>query len=237
MDSSFYTAAQGARTRQKQMDIIANNIANINTAGYREKDPVFRDLMYYQMRYTDNKEQKIPTGIGNVVQRTYDNQEQGNPYETSNKTDFTIMGSGFFSIQDPKTKEITYTRNGNFQITDRGDGFYLVTSTGKLVLNEQGNPIKMNEKKELDSKVGVYDFPITTGLLSIGDSEWKASDANGKPFLVKDANVLENYLEMSNVNLARQMTKVIESSRAYAYNLKMVHTADEVEQSINSLRS
>lgn len=237
MDSSFYTAAQGARVRQKQMDIISNNIANINTAGYREKDPVFRDCMYYQMRYTDNKEQNIPAGIGNVVQRTFDSQEQGNMYETTSKIDFAIMGSGFFSIQDPKTKEITYTRQGNFQITEREDGFYLVTSVGKLVLNEQGKPIKMNDKEELDSRVGVVDFPITTGLMSIGDCEWKASESNGQPYVVKNAKVLENHLEMSNVNLAREMTKVIESSRAYAYNLKMVHTADEVEQSINSLRS
>lgn len=237
MDSSFYTAAQGARMRQKQMDVIANNIANINTMGYREKTPVFGDLIYYQMRYTENEGQKIPTGIGNVVQRTYDKKEQGNPYETTSQTDFMIMGYGFFAVQDPKTKETTYTRNGNFQVTDRGDGFYLVTADGKLVLNDKSNPIKVYENQELDSKVGVFDFPITTGLLSVGDCEWKASEANGNPYVVKDAIVKEKCLEMSNVDLAHEMTKVIESSRAYAYNLKMVHTADEVEQSINSLRS
>lgn len=234
MDTSFYTAAQGARMRQKQMNVIANNISNINTNGYRAKEVAFGDLMYYNM-HPGNAED-WDAGAGCLIERTMDSQEQGSLVSTGDQNNFAIEGSGYFMLLDSATGEITYTRDGSFSASQRADGFYLVNNAGKLVLDKMGQPIQIGEQGVSKDQIGVFDFPISTGLLSKGDNEWQASAQNGQPYLITDAKVRQGCIEESNVDLAKEMAKVIESSRSYSYNLKMVQTSDEIEQAINNLR-
>ena len=119
----------------------------------------------------------------------------------------------------------------------RADGFYLVNDNGKLVLDENRNPIRLDEEGIVGgARPGIYTFPVQQGMLNTGNNELTATEKNGEPVLSADAELRQGYLEQSNVNLADEMSKTIECSRAYSYVLKMIQTSDEIEQVINSLR-
>ena len=133
------------------------------------------------------------------------------------------------------TNQISYTRNGHFSLSRRADGFYLVTDSNKLVLDEGQNPIRVQDKT-LQGRPGVYSFASTDGMQSAGDNEFVPVAKNGAPVLNREAKLLEGYLELSNVDMAQEMANTVESSRAYSYVLKMVQSSDEIEQTINSLR-
>lgn len=235
MDTSFYSAVRGAMTQQRNMDIISNNIANINTTGYKSKTASFQDLVYYNMNAPAGEVTRLEAGTGAVVNRTETDFSQAGLTQTGRLLDFAIQGNGFFMLRNPSDNSVSYTRNGNFQLSQRGDGFYLADAEGKLVLDAQQNPIRY-EEGQLTSVPAVYDFVHTNGMLSIGEGEYVPADKNGAPVLTEDAKLIQGSLENSNVDLATEMSKVIESSRAYSYMLKMVQTSDEVEQTINSLR-
>lgn len=235
MDTSFYTAARGARTQQERMNVISNNIANINTYGYKEKTAVFQDLIYYNLRAPEEEDTKLKAGAGIRVERTDTNFDPNAYMETEGSLDYAIEGEGFFALRDPMTGEYSFTRDGRFQQSLRGDGFYLVTEAGKFVVDKAGNPIKMNQG-EPSAEMGIYTFQMFNGMLSSGNNEFTPVEKNGIPILMENAKLKRGYLEMSNVDFADQMSKTIETARAYSYNLKMVKTADEVEEIINTLR-
>ena len=140
-------------------------------------------------------------------------------------------------LQDPNTQAVSYSRNGKFNMSLRADGFYLVNDNGKLVLDENRNPIRLDEEGIVGgARPGIYTFPVQQGMLNTGNNELTATEKNGEPVLSADAELRQGYLEQSNVNLADEMSKTIECSRAYSYVLKMIQTSDEIEQVINSLR-
>ena len=112
---------------------------------------------------------------------------------------------------------------------------YLITDAGKLVLDANRNPIRVVDGKAAVDPL-VVTFANTDGMLSVGDNEFSPVPKNGPPLLVESPRLRSGYLEMSNVDLAEEYSKVIQASRAYSYALKMVQTSDEVEQTINSLR-
>lgn len=235
MDTSFYSAVRGAMTQQRNMDIISNNIANINTTGYKSKTASFQDLVYYNMNAPQGEVTRLGAGTGADIERTETDFSQAGFTRTGRMLDYAIQGNGFFMLRNPSDNTISYTRNGNFQLSQRADGFYLADARGKLVLDENQNPIRY-EEGALTASPGIYDFVHTDGMISIGDGEYMPDDKNGAPVLAEDAQLLQGSLENSNVDLASEMSKVIESSRAYSYMLKMVQTSDEIEQTINSLR-
>ncbi|MCP1102526.1 flagellar basal-body rod protein FlgG [Aequitasia blattaphilus] len=235
MDTSFYTGIRGAKTQQEKMNVISNNIANVNTSGFKSKDSVFQDLMYYNMRDAQGKNVHLAAGAGALQSHVNTNFSGAGLQVTGNGTDYAIVGEGFFCLQEPTTGEITYTRNGKFSLSQRSDGFYLVSDSGKLVLGSNRQPITVNNG-ETSSEPGAFTFQNTDGMESIGNNEFRAIDKNGEPILSVEAKIEKGYLELSNVNLAKEMADTIEASRAYSYVLKMVQTADEVEQTINGLR-
>lgn len=237
MDMSFYTAALAAAGQQERMNVIANNIANVNTEGFRAKNAVFTDLMYYNMRDEEEAETKVKAGCGITVQRTDTNFDESALAFTGDDYDFAITGRGFFMLQNPATQEITYTRNGKFSSSLREDGFYLVNDAGRLVLDENRNPIRIGEEGLSRERLpGIFTFPMLYGMQNAGSNELTVSGYNGEPAAAAGASLHQGYLEQSNVNLADEMSKTIESSRAYSYVLKMIQTSDEIEQTINSLR-
>ena len=237
MNMSFYTAALGAAGQQEKMNVIANNIANVNTDGFRSKNAVFSDLMYYNMRDEQGADTRVKAGSGIALGRTDTDFSESSMAPTGGNTDFVISGRGFFMLQDPNTQAVSYSRNGKFNMSLRADGFYLVNDNGKLVLDENRNPIRLDEEGIVGgARPGIYTFPVQQGMLNTGNNELTATEKNGEPVLSADAELRQGYLEQSNVNLADEMSKTIECSRAYSYVLKMIQTSDEIEQVINSLR-
>lgn len=235
MDTSFYTAVRGAMTQQSHMDVLSNNIANINTTGYKTKNGMFQHLMYYNLHAGEDADVKRQAGTGAVLQRTDIDFTESPVMKTSGAWDFAIDGTGFFALRDPQNNEISYTRAGDFKICQRQDGFYLTDTQGRFVLDASGNVIRYNSGK-LSADPAVYDFRSTVGMLGVGDNRYVPTEKNGRAFLAESTKLVKGVLETSNVDLASELAKVIESSRAYAYILKMVQTSDEVEQTINSLR-
>lgn len=237
MNMSFYTEALGAAGQQEKMNVIANNIANVNTDGFRSKNAVFSDLMYYNMRDEQGADTRVKAGSGIAMGRTDTDFSESSMAPTGGNTDFAISGRGFFMLQDPNTQAVSYSRNGKFNMSLRADGFYLVNDNGKLVLDENRNPIRLDEEGIVGgARPGIYTFPVQQGMLNTGNNELTATEKNGEPVLSADAELRQGYLEQSNVNLADEMSKTIECSRAYSYVLKMIQTSDEIEQVINSLR-
>ncbi len=241
MDTSFYTGARGVRTQQARMDVLSNNIANLNTTGYRMHSSAFLDLLYYNIRATDVEvtDPVLKAGTGVVQERTdIDFATAGSVVPTGQPMDYALMDKeGFFVLRDPMTNEITYTRNGHFSASLRANGnFLLINDDGKLVLDGNRRPIRVVDGKAAVDP-GVFTFENTNGMLAVGDNEFSPVPKNGAPIRIRDPHMRSGHLEMTNVDLAEEYAKVVEASRAYSYALKMVQTSDEVEQTINSLRT
>lgn len=235
MYTSFYTAARGAIEEQRKLDVVSNNIANVNNFGFKAKNAVFSDLMYYNMNNYDGRDTTMKAGTGIRVERTSTDFTPAGFVTTESEYDYTIKGEGFFMVQNPEDGAVSYTRNGHFSLSQRGDDFYLVNDNGNLVLDQQQRPITVTEGG-LSGTVGVYGFNILDGMRNVGNNEFLPLAKNGAPFLIADASIVNKALESSGVNLADEVTKMIESQRAYSYALRMVQTSDEVVSTINALR-
>ena len=236
MYTSFYTAARGAMEEQKKMDVVGNNLANVNNYGYKAKTTVFYDLMYYNLNNYTGADTPLKAGTGIHVEKTNTNFDPMGFVTTEGKFDYAIVQEGFFMLRSPITNEITYSRNGHFSMSKRGDEFYLVNDNGNFVLDQNQNPIQVIDG-ELSSEIGVYGFNILDGMQSIGNNEFTPVLKNGQPFLIPGAKLENKTLEMSGVNVADDFTRMIEAQRAYSYALKMVQTSDESVNTINTLRS
>jgi len=236
MNLSFYTAATGASAQQTRMNIIGNNIANINTDGFKTKNAGFVDLLYekYYAAATEDPE----TGSGAKVKKTDILFTQGGMIPTGGAYDFAIMGDGFFAVYDNGSNEVFYTRNGHFKLSNYGDNlFYLVNDDGFLVLDQNfGLMIIDTNDKFQEISPGVFDFIHKEGFLLMGNNLYQPAEKNGQPFLSENVRLVKGYLEMANVDLAQEMTRVIEAQRAYQMLLRMVTTSDEVETTIINLR-
>ncbi|WP_312647749.1 flagellar hook-basal body protein [Aminipila sp.] len=256
MDISFYTAGVGAKAQQSKLDVIGNNMANVNTTAYKSQSAGFVDLLYSNIRDSADKDSQLKVGSGTRLDKTDSNFNNGGVQPTDNPTDYTIVGSGFFAVQNPATNEIYYTRDGSFQHSLRNDGeFYLVTANGELVLDKNLERIKVDLPGKEDTKdtkgtkdtnnakaaeevqkPGVFDFKIKDGMLLQGDNLFSPTAKNGAPILKEDAQLQSGYLELSNVEVSNEMVKLIETQRAYSMSLKMVQTSNEIEEVINNLR-
>lgn len=235
MNASFYSGARGMITEQDKLNVISNNVANVNTVGFRAKSSVFMDLMYYNM----HSQERVTTGTGVRMQHTNtDYSSNGVTQEEGGGFNFAIQDSdGFFMLRNQITNEITYTRAGNFSLSLHNDGyFYLLSDAQKYVLDGNGNPIRYING-ELTARPGVFTFANMNGMESVGSTEFSPVPKNGNPIRVDSANILEGYLELSNTDMAQEMSDTVVASRAYTYALKMVQTSDEIEQTINGLRS
>ena len=236
MDLSFYTAAVGANAQQGRMNIIANNLANINTEGYKAHSAGFVDLLYNKYYRAATKDPE--TGSGARVEKTDILYEQGGIMPTGGAYDFCITGEGFFAVFDPGTGDVFYTRNGHFSLSEYpGPVFYLANDQGYLPLSKTMDVILVRPYEEdQDLNIGVFDFNSKEGMLLKGNNLYEQIEKNGLPFVNEEAGLRQGYLEMSNVDLAYEMSKVIETQRAYQMELKMIQTSDEIEQTINNLR-
>ena len=185
----------------------------------------------------------LKAGVGIAVEKTNTNFDPSAPMTTDGEFDYTIMDDGFFMLMSPVTGEITYSRNGHFSMSQRGNLFYLVNDNGNLVLDQNQNPILVgnvtgsDNERELSGEIGVYGFDILDGMISNGMNEYVPVQKNGDPYLIRGARLVDHTLEMSGVDTAEEISRMIETQRAYSYALKMVQTSDEVMTTINGLRS
>ena len=239
MYTSFYTAARGAMEEQEKLNVVGHNLANANNYGYKAKTTVFTDLMYYNLNNYTGEDTRYKAGAGINVEKTNTDFSPKGLITTEDKFDYAINGKGFFMLRSPITNEITYSRNGHFSMSKRGNEFYLVNDNGNFVLDENRNPIRVLDGNagELSGQIGVYGFNILDGMQSTGNNEFVPVLKNGEPFLMRDAKLIDHALEMSGVDVADDFTRMIEAQRAYSYALKMVQTSDEVVNTINTLRA
>ena len=229
MNMSFYVGALGADASQKKMGVISNNLANINNTAFKPKNAIFSDLINYNLNDSPEAKTDLQAEAGTAVVRTNTEYSPAAFHTTGQPNDYAIgNANAFFKLQDPSSGEITYTRNGHFHAGEMPDGkFYLFTESGKHVLDENG-------KKML------ADDTALKAIEAAGQTGGNTANANNATEEVKQKiqnPVLESgTLESSGTDMAKEMTRLIESQRAFTYALKMVQTSDEVEGTINQLR-
>lgn len=196
MNQSFYIGALGALNQQTKLNVVSNNIANVNTTGFKPQYSVFSDLIYAQARSTQGGN-AAKTGSGTRVDLVKSDMTDMPYRETGLENDYAIEGEGFFMLKDPVTGAITYSRDGHFQLSMMGDNFYLVNSSGKRVLNmdqqEISYPVKPavypgqeeeieEEEEELEEDehdpkaIGVYTFARRDGISDIGNNEYAVTE-------------------------------------------------------------
>ena len=235
MNIAFYNSSVGAVQQQKKLDVVANNIANVNTEGYKNQTATFVDMMYGKIH--DTSAEDLTVGSGARVEKTDIDFQQGAMDNTGNTYDFAIKGTGFFAVYNMETEEISYTRKGTFQMSEYGSNtFYLTTDSGEFVLDSKGRAVQVTGSSDDEVELGVYDFQNYQGMLAVGDELYQPVDKNGTPYLNTESEVMQGFVEKSNTSLADEMVRVIAAQRAYQANLRMVTTSDQIEQTVNSLR-
>ncbi len=242
MDISFYTAGTGAKAQQTKLDVVANNLANVNTYGYKAQREKFVDLLYSNVREPETTDTQLRVGAGTRIETTDIDQRPGGFSATDAYTDYAINGKGFFAVKNPGTQEIFYTRDGSFQQSLFPDGkFYLVTAKGDLVMDKNFESIELSPKgteapEFVKNGPAVFDFAIKDGMIRNGDNLFSPVPKNGEPIYRADISLAKGYVEASNVDTGNEFVRMIEAQRAYTMALKMVQTSNEIEQTIESLR-
>lgn len=248
MNQSFYTAAVGAQQQQYRMNVQGNNIANVNNYGFKAERGTFAALMNYSIPGAEGD--GLPVGVGAVLEQTATNYAPGAYATTGRSLDYSIEGDGFFALVDPASGDISFTRTGAFVLSEflvptgetGADGlpvtqtvYRLADGQGNFVLDRMGRIIDVTDTAA-ELPVGVFDFVNYDGMQHLGGNRFAPVEKNGQ-LRLGTGTVRQGVLELSNVDLAEEMTKVIEAQRAYSMALKMVQTSDEVENTINGLRS
>jgi flagellar basal-body rod protein FlgG len=255
MTQALWIAKTGLDAQQSRMAIISNNLANVNTTGYKYSRPVFNDLLYQTVRQPgaqSSQNTEIPSGLllGTGV-RTMSTQKfysQGNIIQTENPLDVGITGKGFFEILMPDGSN-SYTRDGTFQLNSQGqvvtsNGFILQpaitipANTQSMTIGEDGVVSVLVAGSTSPTQVGsiqLSDFINPAGLQPIGDNLLKETAASGSatvgtPGLTGLGRTVQGSLESSNVNVVAELVNMIETQRAYEMNSKAISTSDQMLQ-------
>ncbi len=238
----FFTATSGVISYQMGMDITANNLANVNTYGFKAARPSFADLIYTKR---NNNIEEVQTGHGIKVDKTDLMFEQSTLRHTERELDFAALDEGFFAVETP-SGNIAYAKDGAFYITDiDGQGNYqLCDSKGSFVLDYEGQRINVpfNEDRQIDfvalkNMIGTYRFDNPYGLDQFGDNYYIPNGSTGEAFADETVTKKEGYLEASGTSVANEMSKVIEYQRAFQLNINMVKLHDDLMNVVNNLRN
>lgn len=264
MMRSLWTAATGMNAQQFHIDTISNNLANVNTTGFKKNRADFEDLVYQHQVLAGTPAtavSEIPTGVnvGHGVRAAASQKlfEIGSFQSTGNKLDMAITGEmGFFKIQMPDGT-FAYTRDGSFKIDSNQQ---VVTSNGYLfeppiVLPENAilNTLQVAEGGEVTVKIGndirptvvgqieLYRFVNPAGLQAVGKNLFKETVASGPeiagvPGTEGMGDILQGFLEMSNVKIVEEMVAMIVAQRAYESNSKAIQTSDSMLSTAISLK-
>jgi flagellar basal-body rod protein FlgG len=261
MIRALYSAASGMTAQQLNVDTIANNLANANTAGFKMRRAQFQDLIYQSMIQpgaSAGQQTTIPAGLQlGLGTKAASNEiifQQGAFSQTNNPLDIAIQGNGFFQIQQA-TGELAYTRAGSFQLDRNGN---VVTANGdalqpqitippaaqNITIAQDGTvsfTLPGQTAAQRAGQIQLANFQNPGGLNSIGNSLFLPTDASG------DATVgipggsegmgtlAQGYTEQSNVDVVGEFVNLIQSQRAYEANSRVVKAADEMYQQVNQL--
>lgn len=238
----FFTAASGVISYQVGMDITANNLANVNTYGFKAARPSFADLIYTKR---NNNIEEVQTGHGIKIDKTDLMFEQSTLRHTERDFDFAALDEGFFAVETP-SGNTAYTKDGAFYMTDTdGNGSWtLCDSKGSFVLDYEGNRITVpfTEDEQVDTvalrdSIGTYRFENPYGLDQFGDNYYIPTGSSGDAISDDTINKKQGYLEASGTDVANEMSKVIEYQRAFQLNINMVKLHDELNNVVNNLRN
>lgn len=261
MFRALTTAALGMTAQQLNVDVIANNLANVNTTGYKKSNIEFQDLLYETInsgradgKKGNEKPTQIQIGLGNRPISTFRSFSQGNIQETGNAFDIAISGEGFIQVLKPDGSTV-YTRDGALKVNSSGK---LVTNTGLDIYPEISFPERVTEinisqdgtisvlvEGETDAEelgqIELATFMNPAGLKSIGSNLYEITEASGQPTFSMPGEdgsgmIVQGYLEKSNVDVAQEMINLIVAQRAYEINSKAVKTADEILGMTNNLK-
>jgi flagellar basal-body rod protein FlgG len=259
MSSPLWIAKTGLDAQQNRLSVISNNLANVNTTGYKRSRAVFQDLLYQNVRQVgaqSSEATELPSGLmlgtGVRLVATEKIHSQGNSLQTDNPLDVAISGRGFFQVLRPDGS-LGYTRDGSFQLDSQGQ---LVTANGLLVqpaitfpsdtqtisISADGIVSARVPGNSTPTQIGtlqIADFTNPTGLEPVGENLFVESGASGTPQVGNPAqnglgSLMQGSLESSNVNVVKEMVDMIEAQRSYEINSKAISTADQMLQYLNN---
>ena len=259
---SLSIAATGMLAQQLNVEVISNNIANMNTTGFKRQRAEFQDLLYQTVERVGSTSSDSGTivpagvqiGLGVKAAAVYNIAEQGNLQSTDNPLDLAISGGGFFEVTLP-SGDTAYTRAGSFQLSATGeivtvDGYSVVpsitvpTDATQITVNASGQVLVKQPGSIADTVVGqlqLANFPNPAGLDPQGDNLFLETPASGSPTTATPGTsglgtIKQGFVETSNVNTVSEITNLITAQRAYEMNSKVIQTSDEMLSTINRLR-
>ena len=261
MIRSLWTSATGMQAQALNLDVIANNLANVNTAGFKKSRAEFQDLLYETIRpagTSSSQDTQVPTGIqighGTRPSTVLKIFSQGNMENTKNELDLAIEGDGFFQIILPNG-ETAYTRDGSFKLDSDGrivnsDGFALEPEISipsdalSISVGIDGTVSVLQAGDSTPSEIGTIElarFVNPAGLISTGRNLYITSEASGDEMTGTPGedglgSLAQGFLEMSNVSVVDEMVSMITAQRAYEVNSKSIQTADEMLQMANNIK-
>ncbi|HEX5785483.1 MAG TPA: flagellar basal-body rod protein FlgG [Burkholderiaceae bacterium] len=260
MINSLQIAKTGMQAQQTQLDVISHNLANVSTSGFKRGTAQFEDLIYQNLRQVGgntSEQTELPTGLqlglGVRTVATARTYTQGNLQESNNNLDVAINGNGFFQVEMPDGST-AYTRDGSFKVSAQGE---LVTSSGYRVLGGVTLPadarsvtigkdgvvsaiIGNNPTPQQAGTIDLANFINPAGLEPRGQNLFSESVASGNPTTGTAGTegfgqVLQGFLESSNVNVVQELVNMIQTQRAYEMNSKSIQTSDQMLQRLTQL--
>jgi flagellar basal-body rod protein FlgG len=262
MIRALFSAASGMNAQQTNVENIANNIANANTAGFKSRRAQFQDLLYQnliQPGAAASQQSIVPTGLQlGLGTRAVSNEvifTQGDFSQTDNPLDVVIQGNGFFQVRQP-SGDLAYTKAGTFHMNNTGQ---IVDPNGNLLdppITIPQNALSVTiggdgtvsftlpgqSASQQAGQIQLANFPNPSGLNSMGQSLFQQTDASGAPVIGAPGSqdgmgtLLQGYLEQSNVSIVQEFVNLIVSQRAYEANSKVVKAADDMYQQVNNIR-
>jgi len=256
---ALYSAAAGMQSQQMNLDNISNNLANVNTTGFKKSKLEFQDLLYQTTRAAGSETgggNQLPSslqiGQGSIpiaTQRVFTN---GELTQTGQNLDVAIQGDGFFQVQMPDGS-LAYTRDGGLKTDSSGrivtsDGYPLQggfqpvpAGTTNITISATGAVTYATASGSTNSQIQIVRFNNPGGLEAMGHNLYKETTASGTPELGEPGQngfgeLQQGYLELSNVSVVEEMVNLILAQRAYEVNSKAVQAADEMMQQSNNLQ-
>jgi flagellar basal-body rod protein FlgG len=255
-------AATGMLAQQLNVEVIANNIANMNTTAFKRQRAEFQDLLYQDARTAGSTSSDagtiVPSGIqlglGVRTAAVYRMSGQGNLISTENNFDLAIQGKGYFQVELP-SGETAYSRAGSFQMSPTGEivtadgytvlpGITIPNDAAEITVNASGEVLVTLSGQVTPQNVGQIElasFANQVGLQAMGNNLFLETAASGTattgvPGQVGFGTVLQGFLETSNVDVVLEITNLIRAQRAYEMNSKVIETADQMLQTASQLR-
>jgi flagellar basal-body rod protein FlgG len=260
MNLSLYSAATGMEAQQLNLNTIANNLANVNTPGFKRSKIEFQDLLYQKPTRASGSDSGggnlVPTGTevgnGTRVAATSKVFTQGQLTQTGEKLDIAIQGEGFFEVQRPDGT-IGFTRDGSFKLNAQGqvvtvDGLPVLSGFQPIPPGTSSVTVAENGQVSVKGTNGTQSFRLTlarfanpAGLQSIGGNLYSETAASGTPETGQPGeqgfgSTVQGYIESSNVNIVEEMVALIVAQRAYEINSKSIQTSDEMLQNVANMK-